>query len=72
MASLVSSRDAVVFDSHGAGIPACEFLRRRHEDESDRIFAVIRLAVVLGDNERVVAQLLWLPNPAAVLKGNQP
>jgi hypothetical protein len=53
IASLVSSRDAAVFDGHGAGIPCSEFLRRLHEDDNDPYFAAIRWAVVLGDNGRL-------------------
>ncbi len=72
LASLVSSRDAAVFDARGAGIPANESLRRPHEyynDPYDPYFAAIRWAVVLGDNARVVAQIQGLPGPAAVLYG---
>jgi hypothetical protein len=69
IASLVSSRDAAVFDGHGAGIPSSEFLRRLHEDDNDPYFAAIRWAVVLGDNGRLVAQIQGLPGLAAVLNG---
>jgi hypothetical protein len=69
MDSLVSSRDAAVFDAQGAGIPANEFLRRLHENDNDPYFAAIRWAVVLDDNGGVVAQIQGLPGPAAVLNG---
>jgi hypothetical protein len=69
VASLVSFRDSAVFDAQGAGIPANEFLRRLHEDDSNPYFAEIQWAVVLGDNGRLFAQIQGLPGPAGVLNG---
>ncbi len=67
---LVASRDAAVFDSTGAGIPANEFLKRlQGEEDEEPLCASIRWAVVLDDAAHLAIQLQGLPAGAAVLMG---
>jgi hypothetical protein len=70
IATIVSCRDASVFDAEGAGIPAEEFLRTLEDLDNGQGAAAIRWAVRLSDNEKLVIQLHGLPAAAAVLNGN--
>jgi hypothetical protein len=55
--TIVSCRDASVFDDKGAGIPAEEFLRLLEDPDNGQEAAAVRWAVRLSDNEKLVIQL---------------
>lgn len=71
ISTMVSSRDAAVFDNLGAGIPAAEFLRRLLDDDEEPMPAAVRWSVVLNDRARLALQLQGLPAHAASLN-NKP
>jgi len=70
ISTIVSCRDASVFDADWAGIPAEEFLRTLDDPDNGQEAAAVRWAVRLSDNERLVIQLHGLPAAAAVLNGS--
>jgi hypothetical protein len=69
VSTIVSCRDASIFDNRGAGIPAEEFLRLLEDPENGKEAAVVRWAVRLRASEKLVIQLHGLPAAAAVLNG---
>jgi hypothetical protein len=69
IATIVSCRDASVFDAEGAGIPAEEILRTLEDQDNGQGAAAVRWAVRLSDNEKLAIQLHGLPAAAAVLNG---
>jgi len=69
VSTIVSCRDASIFDSAGAGIPADEFLRLLEDPENGKEAAAVRWAVRLSASEKLVIQLHGLPAAAAVLNG---
>jgi hypothetical protein len=69
VSTIVSCRDASIFDSEGAGIPAEEFLGLLENPDNGKEAAAVRWAVRLSASEKLVIQLHGLPAAAAVLNG---
>ncbi len=69
VSTVVSCRDASIFDNAGAGIPAEEFLRLLEDPENGKEAAAVRWVVRLSASEKLVIQLHGLPTAAAVLNG---
>jgi hypothetical protein len=65
--SLISSRDASVFDDTGAGVAAAEFLRR--VKDAGAVIGAVRWGLILDDSAKLAIQLQGLPATAAVLNG---
>jgi hypothetical protein len=69
VSTIVSCRDASIFDSEGGGILAEEFLGLLEDPENGKEAAAVRWAVRLSASEKLVIQLHGLPAAAAVLNG---